>query len=107
MGEIRSAEQTCDSLHRESATWQEDLVRCLDKASMIAEAILKNPESQDPPELLQKLIDGLAHIETQVMDDSLAEPGGQAQLGVAHVVTDCVDGLDGQLHHAVCEIERQ
>jgi hypothetical protein len=89
-----------------SMTWLAALIHQLDAAAAIAGTMLRDPAAQEPQELLQNLIDGLARIKAQILDGTLPPPTGRTQLGIARFVTDWVDDLNGPLHRAVCEIER-
>jgi hypothetical protein len=87
------------------AIWKNDLVVRLDAAIRIASMMLADPQSRDPVELLERLINLLAQIKAQALDGSLTPPDGKISLGLARYVTDWVDDLTGPLHQAVGDIE--
>jgi hypothetical protein len=64
------------------------------------------PALREPPELLQRLLYGLANTRAQILYGTLSPPDGRISLGIARYITDWVDDLNGPLHHAVCEIEQ-
>jgi hypothetical protein len=91
---------------RNLSVWESDLIAYLDKTTLVAQSMLSHPALQEPPELLHRLLDGLASTRVRIEEGTLPPPDRKISLGIARFVTDWVDDLNGPLHHAVCEIEQ-
>ncbi|MEH1766938.1 MAG: hypothetical protein V7L27_28315 [Nostoc sp.] len=85
-------------------TKTEEFIKLIDRASEIAEQMLKDKK----PELLAQInsaIAALQSIKSQTLNGKLEPSGGTSTLGLAHGVADWIEPLDSPLLKAVGAIE--